>query len=56
MRIGKNMFNVLTFARAYPGWHTYIKDRATKNAVERLRKLGLIRINGFGQFQAIDQE
>lgn len=50
MRLGKNMKHALAFARKYPGWHTFAKDRATIGAVTRLQTLGLVKINEHHQF------
>ncbi len=53
MRIGKNMQQLLTFARKYPGWHTYRTDRTTTATVRRLVKVGLLKVNQYGQFSAV---
>lgn len=45
MKIGKNMKHALEFASKYSGWHTFKKDRATKNAILKLEKLKLVNIN-----------
>jgi len=50
--MGKNMKHALNFAKKYPGWHTFAKDRATVNAVHNLQRKGLIEINSFNQFRA----
>jgi len=49
--IGKNQVNTLTFAEKYRGWHYAAKDRATKNAINGLKKRGLIETNEHGQFR-----
>lgn len=51
MRIGKNMKHALDFARRFVGWHTYAKDRATIDAINKLRELGVITTNQFHQFK-----
>lgn len=49
MRLGKNMKHALEFATKYPGWHGYAyQERYTREAIERLAKLGLIEISAVG--------
>lgn len=43
---GENQCNLLDFAFKYPGWHTFAKDRATRNAVAGLVRRGLIEVQG----------
>jgi hypothetical protein len=42
--MGKNQKNLLEFLKKYPNrWHSFNpKDRATRNAVESLRKEGIL--------------
>lgn len=51
--IGKNMKHALKFVTKYKGWHTFTNNRATKNAITRLKKLGLVKVNGYNQFKRI---
>lgn len=50
--MGKYMKDALGFARQYPGWHSFAKDRTTRGAIKRLQKAGLVEVNKFGQFRA----
>ena len=48
------MKHALTFAKRYPGWHTWdTRCRATIGAIRRLEKRGLIETNKHGQFKRI---
>ena len=52
-RIGKNMQNALLFANNYPGWHSFnCRCRATKDAIKRLAKRGLVEINKYEQYRS----
>lgn len=52
MRMGKNMKHALIFAQCYPGWHSWDNYcRATKDALCRLEKRGLIKTNNHKQFR-----
>lgn len=52
MIIGKNMRHALNFVTNYPKkWHSFSADRATKEAVNKLLKLGLVEINEYHQFR-----
>jgi xylose isomerase len=53
MKLGKNMKHALNFARTYPGWHTFAKDRATLGALRRLESRRMIETNEFRQFRAV---
>ena len=53
MKLDKNMKRVLNFATKYPGLHTFAKDRPTVNAITKLAKLGLIKINNYHQFSLV---
>lgn len=44
------MEHALNFAKKYNGWHSYSNDRITRNAIKKLAKLKLIRINKYDQF------
>ena len=51
VQIGKNMKHALNFAQKYPGWHEYSRwHKPTILAIERLQRLGLIKVNQFRQF------
>lgn len=52
-KIGKNMKNALDFVNKYSGWHSFGKDRKTVNAIKRLEKIGLVKVNEFSQFRKI---
>jgi len=43
--------SMLSFAREYPGWHSFSQDVLTLRAAKGLAKKGLIEINEFGQFR-----
>lgn len=50
--MGKNMKHALNFATEYPGWHQWDKRcRATKDAIKRLTRRGLIEVNCYNQFR-----
>ena len=49
--MGKNMKQMLSFARQYNGWHSWAKDRTTCDAVRRLQEQGFIEINNYRQFK-----
>lgn len=57
MRLNHDMTNALDFARRYPDkWHTFNQaEPATVAAVERLRDLGLVEVNSYGQFRAVPE-
>jgi len=55
-RIGYRMQRVLDFARRNPEWHSFDSRRATKSAVERLRRRGLVEVNEFKQFRIVDRK
>lgn len=50
-KLGKNMKHALEFISHCKSWHTFANDRATKNAIAKLAKLGLVRVNEFNQFR-----
>lgn len=52
-KLGKNMKHALEFANKHKGWHSYAKDRATVQAIQRLEKLGLIKTNIYRQFKKV---
>lgn len=54
--MGKNMRDALAFAKRYPGWHSWDNYcRATKDALYRLEKRGLIETNNFKQFRIVEE-
>ena len=55
-RIGKNMKAALEFAKRFSGWHTYARDRATTNAIEKLKVLGMITTNQYRQFRKVNAQ
>ncbi len=51
--LGKNMEHALEFATRYRSWQTFnAKQRATREAIKRLEKRGLVEVNEFGQYRA----
>ncbi len=50
--IGANMAHALAFARRHPGWHTFARDRATREAVMRLERRGMVEVTEHFQFRA----
>lgn len=55
-RIGPKMKKCLDFARAYTdcgGWHTFNPERATREPIARLEKLGLVETNQFGMYRTV---
>ena len=48
--IGRNQVNLLQFAAAHPGWHSYQDDKATKQAINGLLRRGSIVLNKYNQF------
>lgn len=53
-RIGKNMKHAIEFFSKYEGGHCIdIRCEATRKAVERLVKMGLLKKNEFNQYRWI---
>lgn len=52
--IGRNMKHAMEFISRCNGWQTYSKtSRATRNAVQRLQRRGLVEVNTFFQFKKV---
>ena len=47
----KNILGVLAMCAKYQDWHTYKRDKATKQAVMSLIKRGYLEENKFGQIK-----
>ena len=43
--VGRNQCHALAFAEKYRGWHTIGKDKATRRAIEGLRRRGCIVVS-----------
>lgn len=43
---GAHCVRLLSFAEKFRGWHTFKQDRATRNAVNSLQRIGCIEVSG----------
>lgn len=53
LRLGSNMKHALDFATRWQGWHSFAKDRATVQAVTKLKNLNIVEVNKFNQFRKV---